>query len=245
MKGLTVAWLLLAFGLGLTSEAHAQGTILFNNLGNSDASLDAPSNGLVFMCWCTNTFGPGPWNPVDQDVNFQLWAGSNGSSLQLIHTWLLSDGSAKGISAGAGHFADPAGAVYSIPGVQAGTQVYIEICAWPGNYDRILDAQWQGVPVGWADFRNPIGGNGAPPTSLVGMPTLGMSVVGPGAAKPALSISRSGDNVIVSWTNGPGFILQQTTSLGPGDSWTDMGTANPSAPIPITNTAVFFRARGP
>ena len=68
-------------------------------------------------------------------------------------------------------------------------------------------------------------------------------VAPPGTTPPVLSISRSGANVIVSWSNGPGFTLQKTSSLASPVSWTDVGTANPSAPIPTTGSPLFFRVR--
>ena len=67
----------------------------------------------------------------------------------------------------------------------------------------------------------------------------------PGTVPPVLSISRSGNNVIVSWSNGPGFVLQKTSSLGPNAVWTNVGTSNPSAPIPIGSGPLFFRASSP
>jgi len=66
----------------------------------------------------------------------------------------------------------------------------------------------------------------------------------PGTTPPVLTINRSGPNVIVSWSNGPGFILQKSSSLAP-TSWTDVGTANPSAPIPISSGPLFFRVKSP
>ena len=44
-------------------------------------------------------------NLLCQDVNFQVYAGPAGS-LQLLHTWLLSDGSARGINVAPGRFAE-------------------------------------------------------------------------------------------------------------------------------------------
>jgi hypothetical protein len=241
VKNLTVVWLLLALGAGLIREAHAQGTIMLNNLANSDASLIARTNGLASISWGTNNV----WSLLNQDVNFQLWAGPNLASLQLIHTWLLSDGSAKGISLGGGHFADPTHAAYSIFGVEAGRTVFVQIYAWPGDYDRIGDASGRGLPIAAVAFQNPSGGNGVAPMSLVGMPALFMSVVSSGVTQPVLSISRVGNYVIVSWTNGPAYILQQTPSLASDHVWTDIGAANPSGPIAITNTPLFFRVRSP
>ncbi len=64
-----------------------------------------------------------------------------------------------------------------------------------------------------------------------------------GTVPPVLSIAKSGANVVVSWSNGPGFTLQKTSSLVSPVSWTDVGTANPSAPIPTTGSPLFFRVR--
>lgn len=67
----------------------------------------------------------------------------------------------------------------------------------------------------------------------------------PGTLPPTLNIGKSGNNVIVSWTNGAGFVLQKTSSLTPTPTWTDVGTANPSAPIAITSSNLFFRVQSP
>jgi hypothetical protein len=63
----------------------------------------------------------------------------------------------------------------------------------------------------------------------------------PGTSPPVLTIAKSGSNVIVSWTNGAGWILEKSTSLSGG--WSDVGTANPSAPIPATGAAQYFRVK--
>jgi hypothetical protein len=74
----------------------------------------------------------------------------------------------------------------------------------------------------WVDFNNP----------------LSLSSVAP--TRPTLSIAQSGGSVVLSWT-GTGFALQSATSLNPGASWTTIGTANPSAPIAISGSAMYFR----
>jgi hypothetical protein len=76
----------------------------------------------------------------------------------------------------------------------------------------------------WVDFTNPL----APP----------------GTVPPVLSIKTSGANAIVSWTNGPGFILQSTTSLSGTPVWSTVGTANPST-VAMTGPAKFFRVVHP
>jgi hypothetical protein len=66
----------------------------------------------------------------------------------------------------------------------------------------------------------------------------------PGTTPPVMTITRSGSNVIVSWTNGPGFILQSTSSLTGTPTWSNLGTANPQT-IPITGSGQFFRVVHP
>jgi hypothetical protein len=88
---------------------------------------------------------------------------------------------------------------------------------------RLRDAEFNFVYV---DFVNPV----APP----------------GTVPPVLTISRSdATHVVVSWSNGPGFVLQKTSTLTNPASWTDVGTANPSAPILVGSTPVFFKVRSP
>jgi hypothetical protein len=86
-----------------------------------------------------------------------------------------------------------------------------------GGNDTVVftDADFNFV---WVDFQNPL----APP----------------GTTPPVVSISRSGNNVIISWSNGPGFTLQTASSLsGP---WTNVGTQNPQT-VAITPQDQFFR----
>jgi len=72
----------------------------------------------------------------------------------------------------------------------------------------------------WVDFTNPL----AAPSATI---------------PPVLSISRSGSNVTISWSNGPGFTLETTSSLS-NPSWASLGTQNPQT-IAITAQNQFFR----
>jgi hypothetical protein len=75
----------------------------------------------------------------------------------------------------------------------------------------------------WVDFQNPL----APP----------------GTTQPVLSIAQSpgAKSLVISWTNGPGFILQTSSGLsGASASWTSLGTRNPQT-VPISQGAAFFR----
>ena len=62
-------------------------------------------------------------------------------------------------------------------------------------------------------------------------------------APPLITYTRQGNNLQLSWSTGPGFILQQTTTLN-NPSWTDIPNAN-SSPYVITIQPGqrFFRLR--
>jgi hypothetical protein len=153
------------------SELYSQGTIVFNNLSNNDPSPAAPANGLVFLNINSS------WSPLNEDVNFQLVAGPNGLDMHVLHTWLIGDGSAAGITTGSGHFADPTGSIFSIPGVNAGSPAVVAIEAWAGNYPSMSSALAAGEQSGIVIFSSQTGGNGAVPVSMIGMPALGLSIV--------------------------------------------------------------------
>ena len=163
LQGLTFSLVVMA---GLTVPVHAQGLIAFNNLANDNPSFSADTGGLVYL-----------WNGsgselLNQDINLQLSAGPTPDSLTLIATWLLSDGSAKGIATGGGHFADPSGATYAISGVSPGSLAIIRIEAWTGNYNNSEDSYIAGGLASGITFSNPTGGGGASAASLVNMPAI-------------------------------------------------------------------------
>jgi hypothetical protein len=93
----------------------------------------------------------------------------------------------------------------------------------PGGSEGVVTLRDADFNFVFVDFQNPV----APP----------------GTVPPVLTITKSSGNVIVSWTNGPGFILQKTTTLGSG--WTNVGTQNPSLPIAAIGTSLFFRVISP
>jgi len=64
-------------------------------------------------------------------------------------------------------------------------------------------------------------------------------------AGPAkLTATLSGGNVVISWSPAGGT-LQSSLKVGAGAAWTAVGTANPSAPIPIAGAADKFFRVGP
>jgi len=63
--------------------------------------------------------------------------------------------------------------------------------------------------------------------------------------QPVLQIAKSGGNVTISWSNGPGFVLQKTTSLGAPVTWTDVGTSNPAVLSIAPDSPQFYRVRQP
>jgi hypothetical protein len=67
----------------------------------------------------------------------------------------------------------------------------------------------------------------------------------PGTLPPVVSMKRlDATHLTVSWSNGPGFILQSTPSLAPGHVWTNLGTSNPVTFAPSSGPQ-FFRVVSP
>jgi hypothetical protein len=130
-----------------------------------------------------------------------------------------------GYLAGASNLVDTSFLSYEYGGTNTPANSFIIESRYvaPGGSEGVVtlrDAEFNFVYV---DFQNPV----APP----------------GTVQPVLTITRSGANVIVSWTNGPGFILQKKSTIT--GAWTDVGTANPSLPIPATGTQQYFRVKSP
>lgn len=113
---------------------------------------------------------------------------------------------------------------YGVADAPAGSFViesrYINASGGGDGVVSLRDAEFNFVFV---DFNQPL----SPPVAATGAPVL--------------SIARTGSDVTVSWTNGAGLVLQSTTTLAPGNTWQTVGTANPSAPITIGASPMFFR----
>ncbi len=80
-RALTKLAFCMAVALGLIAWCHAQGTIAFNNLANNDFSMGAQSGGLAHIFTPTPPSG-GSWGLLNEDMNFELYAGSSPDSLQ-------------------------------------------------------------------------------------------------------------------------------------------------------------------
>jgi hypothetical protein len=73
----------------------------------------------------------------------------------------------------------------------------------------------------------------------------------PPVSKPTLTIVLSGANVVISWPSAAtGFVLESTTALGPGMTWSPVDTTGAveqggqkSLTVPIEGTAKFYRMR--
>jgi len=90
-----------------------------------------------------------------------------------------------------------------------------------------------GFYVAWVDFQTPL----SPPAPASGQ-------------GPELSISKSGNSVVISWPQSAnGFILEQTAQLGPQASWSTVGTVGQGAlsggsyTVPSGTTTQFYRLR--
>jgi len=163
-------WLLLvlsalSLSLGLGRSAYGQGTLVFNNLG--------PSDGKVFL---RDAFGTK--SPLNQDVNFSLELVNGNSTLTLVRSWLLRDGSATGINVGPGLFSDPTHSIIVLPEFVPGAAINVRVNAWAGDYPTWGDAVSGGLPGAVSQlFSVRLGSVEAPPESLVGFPGFEVPVL--------------------------------------------------------------------
>ncbi|HEV8540808.1 MAG TPA: hypothetical protein VGR78_00310 [Verrucomicrobiae bacterium] len=144
-----------ALALGFDGSGYGQGTIVFNNLGAPD--------GKVYL----STGGAG--GLLDQDINFLLRIDGPGNLPVLDRSWLLSDGTARGINVGPGLFADPTHSVIVLPGIAPGEPITVFIDAWVGNYPTLGAALQAGAAWGEGAFSSSAGSIEAPPATLVDM----------------------------------------------------------------------------
>ncbi len=122
----------LVIAFGPVARSHAQGTIAFNNLANDNYSMYAKSGGLVYIYDPPGAPWPSGWGLLNKDLNFSINVGSSAEIPPLRppdYTWLIRDGSARGIVVGGGRFSDPSGGVYAVPGVPPGSAAFIFIKA--------------------------------------------------------------------------------------------------------------------
>jgi hypothetical protein len=99
------------------------------------------------------------------------------------------------------------------------SSVYIDTT---GGGEGVVTPRDADFNFAWVDFTTPLAPAGTTPVA------------------PVLSITRTGSNVAISWSNGPGFALQTTGLLSLTPTWTSLGTNNPQT-FTITATNQFFR----
>jgi formylglycine-generating enzyme required for sulfatase activity len=202
--------LALALAPELAVRVCGQGTIAFNNLGTN--------NGLVVI----SRGSGGRYVPLNQDLNFALIAGPPGEPPALVHRWLLSDGSAKGINVAPGRFADPDGAGYKVPGVAPGAVAVVRVVAWGGNYEDWSAAEVAGAGSGNTPFFTMATGKAAaPPPGLMGMPELGVFGVAAPASPLSLEIfwSNGLPRLSISGRIGNSFLLEYAAAFSAANQW--------------------------
>jgi hypothetical protein len=157
---------------GLATSLFAQGEILLNNINNTSTDPFATANGLY---WLSTGGTPAL---IDQDFNAAFYAGPDPSSLSLIATFLLSDGSANADNMWApGTFIElPPFKVHRIPG--AFLSAFFQIQAWTGNFNSYAAAVSGGAPAAQSPvFAHPLNIPPGPAFGLDQMPAMVLSVV--------------------------------------------------------------------
>ena len=156
---------LLGILAGLTATAYGQGQIQLSNFGNTSTDTAATSNGLLWL----STGG----TPVliNQDFNASFYGGTGSTSLTLLATFLLSNGTAAGDNSfGPGTFVDLTATPYTFPTL---SPVFVQIQAWTGTFNSYAAAANAGAPVAQSRiFLNPVDAPPGAPVPLTGMPAM-------------------------------------------------------------------------
>ncbi len=148
------------------------GTVRFDNLANTDTSLNATSNGLVFYLGAGTTY-----HPLDHDMNFLIKGGPDPNDLVNLGVWRVDDNSAKGISVGEGHFQDPSKAVYQVFGVPPGGLAWIEIYVWVPFMQDYYNAYTSGFGGRAGPFPLTTGFNAFDAPDMSGMSAITIGVI--------------------------------------------------------------------
>jgi len=151
--------------------AYGQGQFTADNLGaNANASSTATSGGLFYsgLTDATATVYNGA------SLNIEILAGASATSLSPIVTLTGANGFVNG--GAPGEFADASGSVYTVAGVPAGSDAFVEVEVWEGTAATYAAAQAAGGYTGNSGvFQNALGGPATPPvppTDLTGMPSV-------------------------------------------------------------------------
>jgi hypothetical protein len=129
-------------------------------------------------------------------------------------------------TADAGRFG-PASYTPTVPGWAPGATMFYEVFGWSASFGATFNTNWI------------IGNTGANPNGFLGFSAVASGVAGGNTPQAKLSVSISGESIVISWT-ATGGTLQSSPSLGAGETWSTVGTANP-ATVTNSGNAMFFR----
>jgi hypothetical protein len=142
---------------GISVASYGQGAINFDGSNNNNPSLNATTEGQLFINGVLDT---------TTDVNAELLGGTSAGSLVPMVTLLLSDTGSPTVtslfgstqpaagditSIGGGNVWDNSGNAYQFsgnngsPAITAGTIAFFEIEAWTGNYATLAAAEASGL----------------------------------------------------------------------------------------------------
>ena len=150
MKKLIISTLAIT---AFVAASYGQGTISFDGTYNTNPSISASSEGMIFLNGVLDT---------GTDLNFTLLGGASADSLSPVVSLLLSattttQNSALGgiqpasgdITAfGTGQVYDNSGVAYVFSNIAPGTAAYFQVEAWSGNFSTYAAALAGGAATG-------------------------------------------------------------------------------------------------
>jgi len=157
----------------VTSTAYAQGQLQLSNFDNTSVDPAATVNGLFWL-----STGGMP-SLISQDFNAAFYGGTDSSSLSLLATFLLGNGTAHGSNVAPGKFVDPASTAYIFLNISvADPSAFLQVQAWTGNFNSYAAALSGGAPAAQSPiFKNPLGLPPSVPAELTSMPAMVLSSI--------------------------------------------------------------------
>ena len=165
------AFVISAFLIGITDGLYAQGQIQLSNFDNNSTDIYATANGLFWL-----STGGMP-SLISQDFNAAFYGGTDSSSLTLIATFLLSNGTAYGDNVAPGKFVEPTSNAHTFLNTSlSDPSAYFQVQAWTGNFNQYAAAVAGGAPAAQSPiFKNPLGLPPGVPAELINMPAMILS----------------------------------------------------------------------
>jgi len=234
MRTLAPSFLISVFTCGAFAQGYVQGLVQFANgpttlvsTGSAGASVPLPANSLgsYYFALLISDTASGPFAFTGVYATNTASAGRIG----------------------------PNSYVVGPPGWGCGVTMFYEVAGWSANLGPTFNPSWLAMspsqfPVSGFFGVSGVAAGAACGCGVLGCPAFplfgggglqGFNLAPVGRPLVALSASAVSNNIVIAWTPSQGN-LQSSPAIGPGATWSTVGTQNPTN-IPFATGVRFFR----